>query len=606
MTLRLAVLGLLACACAAGVAGAARQAGPASLSAPAVTGTARVGSALAASPGSWSGTGVITYAYAWSRCSASGSGCAAIAGATSGAYALTAADQGDTVVVTVTAKDSTGSATRDSSVIGPIAASGALASSVRPTIAGTAAVGSQLTASAGTWTSPPTSLAYAWQRCDANGQSCAPIAGATTSTYTPTSSDAGDELVALVQATAGQSTQGVLSLATEPVTGASSTASLGVPTVTGGARVGQRLTGAPPAGLPAGATETYQWYRCDATGAHCNSIHGATAKTYTEVGKDVGDTIALTVHVTVSGTSTATYSSVLGPVAPATAATVSTVQPAITGQAIEGQTLTATAGTWSTTPTAVRYAWQRCNANGRICIAIDGATSSTYVPVAADVGHELVALVLASFGTTSASTLSLATQPVKSSVLANTSPPGVTGSLRVGQKLTGTSGAWTGSPPIAYHYQWYRCNSAGAHCSSVHGATAATYTLVAKDAGQTVGLTVTATDSSGSKPAYASLVGPVAAAAAAAYETVQPAITGSAVEGQQLSVGNGTWSSTPAAFTYQWERCNANGRICAVIAGATASSYTPTADDVGHALVVLVAGSGATALSTATLAVTPT
>jgi hypothetical protein len=40
--------------------------------------------------------------------------------------------------------------------------------------------------------------------------------------------------------------------------------------------------------------------------------------------------------------------------------------------------------------------------------------------------------------------------------------------------------------------------------------------------------------------------------------------------------------------TYQWERCNANGRLCTPIAGATAATYAVTAGDSTHTLLVAV------------------
>ena len=71
----------------------------------------------------------------------------------------------------------------------------------------------------------------------------------------------------------------------------------------------------------------------------------------------------------------------------------------------------------------------------------------------------------------------------------------------------------------------------------MHGATAATYRVAAGDAGKTIGLTVTATDANGTKtPAYASLSGPVAAAAATLASTVQPKLTGTAGRGQTLTI----------------------------------------------------------------------
>jgi hypothetical protein len=60
-----------------------------------------------------------------------------------------------------------------------------------PTITGTAQVGQALTSTAGTWTNSPMSFVYRWTRCDAAGASCAPIGGATSSTYPLTTDDVG-------------------------------------------------------------------------------------------------------------------------------------------------------------------------------------------------------------------------------------------------------------------------------------------------------------------------------------------------------------------------------------------------------------------------------
>ena len=74
---------------------------------------------------------------------------------------------------------------------------------------------------------------------------------------------------------------------------------------------------------------------------------------------------------------------------------------------------TTTTGSWTNSPTSYSYQWERCNAEGKECANISGATSSTYTPVAADAGHELVAKVTAtnSFGSNSAT--SVATSIVK-------------------------------------------------------------------------------------------------------------------------------------------------------------------------------------------------
>lgn len=71
-----------------------------------------------------------------------------------------------------------------------------------PTIAGTPQTGQTLTAGTGTWSSStaPT-FAYQWQRCDAAGNNCAAIGGATAQTYAVQSADLDKTLRVVVTAT---------------------------------------------------------------------------------------------------------------------------------------------------------------------------------------------------------------------------------------------------------------------------------------------------------------------------------------------------------------------------------------------------------------------
>jgi len=70
-----------------------------------------------------------------------------------------------------------------------------------PSISGTPTHGNTLTANAGTWTGSPTGYTYQWERCNSSGLYCSPISGATSSTYTPTTSDEGQTIQVLVDAT---------------------------------------------------------------------------------------------------------------------------------------------------------------------------------------------------------------------------------------------------------------------------------------------------------------------------------------------------------------------------------------------------------------------
>jgi len=70
--------------------------------------------------------------------------------------------------------------------------------------------------------------------------------------------------------------------------------------------------------------------------------------------------------------------------------------PTVSGTAQEGQTLTASSGTWSSSSNvSYSYQWQRCNATGAACADISGATAQTYTVGSADVGNTLRVLVTA-------------------------------------------------------------------------------------------------------------------------------------------------------------------------------------------------------------------
>ena len=69
--------------------------------------------------------------------------------------------------------------------------------------------------------------------------------------------------------------------------------------------------------------------------------------------------------------------------------------------------------------------------------------------------------------------------------------------------------------------------------------------------------------------------------------TSPPTISGSAGEGQTLTINSGVWSgSTPIDHSYQWRRCDSAGANCVDIAAATATTYALAAADVGHTIRV--------------------
>jgi hypothetical protein len=69
------------------------------------------------------------------------------------------------------------------------------------------------------------------------------------------------------------------------------------------------------------------------------------------------------------------------------------------------------------------------------------------------------------------------------------------------QLLWTSGGGWSGAPTIGLSFQWSRCDSSGAGCTAIAGATSRTYTPTSSDSGHTLRTAVTATNSLGSADA---------------------------------------------------------------------------------------------------------
>jgi hypothetical protein len=590
----IALLAGVASLAAAGGASAIGGAGPTLGAAPTVAGLPTQGNRLVATPGSWTGSGKVALAFQWYRCDTMGAQCEALRGVTERSRRIGPGDVGHTLSLEVRATDETGTRTAHASLVGPVAgAPPALGLKAPPSVSGDSVLGSTIRVDPGRWRPEPTGFNFQWARCNVQGRACTPIAGATGETHEIGEADLGHPLAAIVQARSRAAARAVFTVAT-PVAvaqrGTTGPSSTGAPLIATVVQQGKKLSGATGTWSGSGALRYgFQWYRCDSAGAHCTSVHGATASTYTPAARDVGRTLGLTVRATDAIGTASAYASLVGPVADADATLVSAGQPTIAGPPTQGAALEVSTGSWTQAPSAFAYQWHRCNPNGRVCVPIPGATANAYVPLGDDVGHALLAVVRATAGAASQDAFSVATRPIAAAPgPVGTAPPRVSGTIQEGQKLSGSPGAWAGSGEVGYAYQWYRCDSAGAHCKTIRGATAATYTQGARDVGRSLGLAVRATDATGTTTVHTGLVGLVAGGGAKLVATGQPAVSGTPKPGEALQVANGTWNRTPTSFGYQWQRCNPNGRVCTPIPDATASSYTLTAADAGQTVLALV------------------
>jgi hypothetical protein len=161
-----------------------------------------------------------------------------------------------------------------------------------------------------------------------------------------------------------------------------------------------------------------------------------------------------------------------------------------------GDVVTFTPGTYTGTPAPTyTYQWYRCASTSTDlapsgCVAIANAKAAAYTTVAADQGKKIrVAVVAKNFVKTlparfsSLVPVAAAVTPVAPSytsggVLKLNGATYTTGAPADTDILSVVAGTWAGAPAPAFTYQWKACTSAAlTTCTSIAGATAATYTV---------------------------------------------------------------------------------------------------------------------------------
>jgi len=417
-----------------------------------------------------------------------------------------------------------------------------------PAISGDARVGETLTVAAGEWGGAE--LGYHWL---ADG---VPIDGATDETYVVSPDDLGSALtVAVTGVQSGFAPTRRTSAPTALVS--EGTLVSDVPSITGAAVVDAQLTAS--AGLWTDGTELA--FRWAADGA---PINGATGSTYTVRSGDLGATITVDVTGTRDGYVPATRTSSATSVV--TEGTLSTEVPSIAGAAVVDNQLVASTGTW-TDGTVLAYRWL---ANG---IPVEGATTSTYTVSVGDLGKQLVVELTGSrAGYTTATRTSAATAPVAAAATV-IGTPSVTGTARVGKKLTATPGTLAAGSTAGY--QWF------ANGKPIAKATGKTLSLAAAQRGKRITVVVTATRTGYATASAASTAS--ATVAAGKLATTKPRVKGTVRVGRTLRVVSGDWTSG-TRLTYRWY---ANGKK---IAGATKARYSVSAKFAGKKITVRVTG----------------
>ncbi|HEX2391638.1 MAG TPA: S8 family serine peptidase [Solirubrobacterales bacterium] len=213
-----------------------------------------------------------------------------------------------------------------------------------------------------------------------------------------------------------------------------------------------------------------------------------------------------------------------------------------------GQVLARGQGAWTgSSPlslSAVR--WYRCNPDGSACAQV--GSSWKYAVQPQDSGFAIKLAV--TFSDPEGSTVAAAplTEPVGGSTAppaapTSASPPAISGIAEEGELLSASTGTWSGSP-TAYGFQWRRCDSNGANCAPIAGATGQAYSLAAADVGSTLRVAVTASNAGGAATAESAPTATVVAKPVAPPPTQTLSFSGSLTpkvssRGYQVSVGGG-------------------------------------------------------------------
>jgi hypothetical protein len=597
-----------------------------------------IGDTVTASNGLWSSPA--TYTYQWRRCTSAtdATKCTDITGAESASYTAVSADNNFYLRVVVTATNAKGSG---KATAYPTKAVAPVPNPPSPTVLPVITdlqgnsppqVGDTLNATTGTWNGDPISYAYQWRSCSSatDPATCSDIAGATLASYTPAQADLGLYLRVDVTATNAGGLGDALSNATgavapipnsgsdtftRTVAGGWGRADSGGTWVVqpGGSASKQSVDGQEAVLTSPAASTSYEMTLpisvadVDVTNrVRVSAVPtGATDSVSTEARfQDVNNLYRLVLRFQTTGNVDLVINSVVGGVSSQVGSTVTNALTAVP------------ANTW------VRVRFQVLGSTLRGKVWLDGSPEpSTWTITASDSQITAAGAVgvrdLPNTGSTTPPNVqwddfnagpAAATAPPT-----NTTPPAITdlqgnSPPQVGDTLNATTGTWNGDP-ISYAYQWRICTSqsdAGS-CTDIGGATSSSYTVAPGDLGNYLRVVVTARNDGG--PASAISDATAAVAPQGPTNTVPPTISDAQGNsppqvGDTLNASNGTWTSSPTSFAYQWRSCDPGGASCGDITGANQSTYTVASGDVGHTLVVHVTATNVSGSSSADSAAT--
>ena len=344
-----------------------------------------------------------------------------------------------------------------------------------------------------------------------------------------------------------------------------------LPAISGTEKVGETLTTTDGTwtGSPT-PTYTYQWQVSDDGSTGWSDISGATSNTYTLTSAQSGKYVRSEVTATNTEGTVIAESASSGQIVEDVA---NTAIPTVSGTTRVGETLTTTDGTWTGFPAPTyAYQWQVSDDGISSWSNISGATSSTYILTTSETGKYVRSAVTATNSENSVTAESASTTVINETP--SISSLTISGTAEVGETLTANITA-TGFPTPTYTYQWEENDGSG--WTNISGAVSSTYILTSAQAGNTIRVSATATNSEGSDSETS------AATTEVIWEPANATLpeisySGFLEVGNTLTASDGTWTGYPApsVFTYQWEQSPNGNDTWTEIVGATNNTFLLT------------------------------
>ena len=381
-----------------------------------------------------------------------------------------------------------------------------------------------------------------------------------------------------------------------------------VPTLTSVAITGSPFIGSTLTAVPTGANETsfrttYVWER-SSDQISWTTISNSNS-TYTLVSADNSKYVRVVVtRINDIGSSSGLI---------ATTTTLVSNPPSvgsatITGTAVVGQTLTATASTvnyYNCSNGILSYQWQSSSDGSTNWTNIGSATSTTFVLTSSQLSTYIRVQITPSTdcGSGSAATSSATAAVTGVPTIGSAS---ITGTAAEGQTLTATANSVTGTS-VTTTYQWQSATTSDGVYSNISLlATSQTFVLTSSQAAQFIKVKITVTNVAGNADATSSATTEVIGA-----PTIGSAsITGTVAVGQTLTATANTVTGTSVTTTYQWQSAATSGGSYTDIGSATLSTYLLPTSQVTKFIKVKItvtnAGGTANTTSSATTAVSKT